>query len=68
MHAPETILLTIQRAQRLRAEAQRLWWQAQAARQLLADGQQAYAQLMLRHELLLRQIRQVLAGLPDDAG
>jgi hypothetical protein len=66
MHTYDNVLQTTQRAQSLRAEALRIWWQAQAARQLLAGGQQRYAQLMRKHRQMLAEIHQVLADTAGD--
>jgi hypothetical protein len=61
MHTLDTVLETIQRTQRLRAEAQHLWWQAQTARQQLTGGQRRYLQLMRKHQRVLEEIRQALS-------
>ena len=62
MYTSDDMLQTTRRTQQLRAEAQRVWWQAQTARQQLANNQQ-YRELLGKHHQLIVQIHQMLTDL-----
>ena len=66
MDTPTTILQTIQRVERLRAEAQQLWLQTQMFHSEAPDEQVHYAELMRQHQQLLTQLHVALVEATDE--